>query len=361
MAISTSSLFSSKPAPLSTNTNPSTINTSNMACPDHSSSDLSSHDATADFSGEVNTNNNLPSQETLKRVENHPILDQDGRSIPFKNLYTGPNVARRVLVIFIRHFYCGNCQEYIRSLTSSITPSSLLSLPTPTFIAIVGCGSPSLIAMYQRETACPFPIYADPTKKLYMELGMLRTLNLGARPEYQRRDNISLMVAGFVQSMKMMKSGGTLKGGDMYQVGGEFMFEPVDDTSPISTPGSLGQDEEKRLSADNGAVKKGEEGMLELQPVEEKRVTWCHRMRNTRDHAEMPELREVLGLDGEGVMGKSKKRWTMAMGKRKGTGLSGRSVDAANGGQNEAFRNKIMELDEQSRASSSDKENSARR
>ncbi len=29
-------------------------------------------------------------------------------------------------------------------------------------------------------------------------------------------------------------------------------------------------------------------------------MSWCHRMKNTRDHAEIPELMEVLGLDGQG-------------------------------------------------------------
>ncbi|CZT41739.1 uncharacterized protein RSE6_01516 [Rhynchosporium secalis] len=378
MAISTSNLFSSKSAPLSnsksTSTNPSTTpsidtkNTASMTSLDQASeTTLSSHDAAAEFDGEVNTNDTLPTQETLKKVENHPILDQDGRSIPFKNLYTGPNVARRVLVIFVRHFYCGNCQEYIRTLTSSITPSSLLSLPTPTFIAIVGCGSPSLIPMWIDATSCPFPVYADPTKLLYSELGMFRTLNMGNRPEYQRKDFLSLMIGGFWQSMSMVTSGQALKGGDMYQVGGELMFEPVNDASPICTPGSVGE-EEKRLSAEagkeNGADgERGEEGMLELQPVEEKRVTWCHRMRNTRDHAEMPELREVLGLDGEGVMGNCKKRWSKAMETRKGTGLSRRNTGTADGDANEAFRRKIKELDEGSskRASSEDKENVAGR
>ncbi|CZT01364.1 uncharacterized protein RAG0_09036 [Rhynchosporium agropyri] len=378
MAISTSNLFSSKSAPLSnsksTSTNPSTTpsidakNTASMTSLDQASeTTLSSHDAAAEFDGEVNTNDTLPTQETLKKVENHPILDQDGRSIPFKNLYTGPNVARRVLVIFVRHFYCGNCQEYVRTLTSSITPSSLLSLPTPTFIAIVGCGSPSLIPMWIDATSCPFPVYADPTKLLYSELGMFRTLNMGNRPEYQRKDFLSLMIGGFWQSMSMVTSGQALKGGDMYQVGGEFMFEPVNDASPICTPGSVGE-EEKRLSAEagkeNGADgERGEEGMLELQPVEEKRVTWCHRMRNTRDHAEMPEVREVLGLDGEGVMGNCKKRWSKAMETRKGTGLSRRNTGTADGDANEAFRRKIKELDEGSskRASSEDKENVAGR
>jgi hypothetical protein len=64
-------------------------------------------DHTSEFTGEVDTNNTLPSAEMISKVENLPVLDKDGRSIPFKSLYTGPNVARRVLVIFVRHFFCG--------------------------------------------------------------------------------------------------------------------------------------------------------------------------------------------------------------------------------------------------------------
>lgn len=63
---------------------------------------------------------------------------------------------------------------------------------------------------------------------------------------------LSVMVASFVQSLK--SGWGATKGGDYRQVGGEFLFED------------------------------GE-------------VMWGHRMRNTRDHAEIPELRTVLGLD----------------------------------------------------------------
>ncbi|PBP25513.1 fmHP [Diplocarpon rosae] len=280
----------------------------------------------ANFAGDVNTDNKIPSQATLKSIENFSILDQEGRAISFKTLYTGPNVARRVLVIFIRHFYCGNCQEYIRSLTSSVSPSDLLSLPTPTFIAIVGCGSPSLISMYQAETNCAFPIYADPTKKLYSKLGMLRTLNMGTRPEYQRKQVVSMMVTSFMQSMRMLKKGQAMKGGDMYQVGGEFLFEPVDLSSPVGSP-ELEAANNKQLGATN---RTGGEGMLQDGYTEEKRVTWCHRMRHTRDHAEIPELREVLGLHDEGVAGKNKKRWSKALLERKGTGLSGRSSNAPN-------------------------------
>lgn len=167
--------------------------------------------------------------------------------------------------------------------------------------------------MWQSETSCPFPVYADPTKKLYTELGMLKTLNLGPRPEYQRKGLMTLITGAVVQNLKMIKSGMALKGGGYQQVGGEFMFEPVEASTPIVSP-----DEEsaKQLGV-GGPGDIGRGGYME-----EKRITWCHRMRTTRDHAEIPELREVLGLDGEGVPGKHQKRWTQAVRTRKGTGLS---------------------------------------
>ncbi len=142
---------------------------------------------------------------------------------------------------------------------------------------------------------------------------MLRTLDLGERPEYQRRQLVSLMMASVVQGLKHLKDGKAFQGGDYQQVGGEFMFEPVNISTPIGTP----QEEQKQLEGQRGV-----EGMLENGYVEEKKVTWCHRMRNTRDHAEIPELREVLGLDAEGISGNSTKRWKRAILHRKGTGVS---------------------------------------
>ncbi|PMD15518.1 hypothetical protein NA56DRAFT_634331 [Hyaloscypha hepaticicola] len=274
----------------------------------HSDEHLDNIDSTIEFEGDVNTNNDLPTQATLNKIENLPILDKDGKSLPFKNLYTGPGVTRRVLIIFVRHFFCGNCQEYIRTLTSSITPESLLRLPTPTFICIIGHGAPSLIPMYASSTGCPFPIYADPTKKLYNALGMLRTLNLGSRPEYQRRALGSLILNGFLQSIKQLPFGKTWKGGDYQQVGGEFMFEPA--SGIMDTPVHSPEDDFNRQLGDKGGV----------EYSEEKRVTWCHRMRNTRDHAEMEELREVLGLDAVEEKKKAKRRSKKV--ERKGTGIS---------------------------------------
>ncbi|RYP55335.1 hypothetical protein DL768_000090 [Monosporascus sp. mg162] len=268
-----------------------------------------------DFQGEVQTNNDLPSLETLRKIESYTVLDADGRSHPFKSLYAGRNVARRVLIIFIRHFFCGNCQEYLRTLSASITPEALLQLPVSTFIAVIGCGSPKLIDSYLKETGCPFPIYADPTRRLYNKLGMVRTLSLGSKPAYMNKSMASSVVSSVVQGLKHVKSGLVTKMGDQRQVGGEFLFEPASMSlePPISSPtddaGPVDEDDASNTSAS--------------EKVEEKRVTWCHRMRTTRDHAEIPELMEVLGLEGDGATPiKDDERWAKALRSRKGTGVS---------------------------------------
>ena len=115
------------------------------------------------------------------------------------------------------------------------------------------------------------------------------------------------MTASLIQSLKNIKGGKLFKGGDYYQVGGEFLFEPQNSNASTPIWPSESDDESKEDSTDE-------------EP--EKRITWCHRMRNTRDHAEIPELMEVLGLDGEGASGPHTGRWSKALGERKGTALS---------------------------------------
>lgn len=124
----------------------------------------------------------------------------------------------------------------------------------------MGCGDPGLIDFYANETKCPFPIYADPTRRLYDEFGMITSLAMGARPAYFRRSMTSLIGSSIVQSLKNFTNGLMTKGGEARQNGGEFLFEP-----------------------------RGEE----------KEVTWCHRMTNTRDHAGIAELVGVLDSEGK--------------------------------------------------------------
>ncbi|KAL8753505.1 MAG: hypothetical protein Q9184_005403 [Pyrenodesmia sp. 2 TL-2023] len=210
---------------------------------------------TGELNCEIDVDNKPPTKRDLDKVAQLSVLDENGKPHTFKSLYSSDTKeASRVLIIFIRHFFCGNCQEYLRSLSTSITPNAIQALPTPTKVIVIGCGQPDLIPMYIKETQCPYPIYADPSKKLYAQLGMIRTLSLGTKsPEYMQYSMPSAVIRAIYQSLKAGR--GAFRGGDYWQVGGEFLFED-------------GQ------------------------------VSWCHRMKNTRDHAEIPETRRQLGLDG---------------------------------------------------------------
>lgn len=81
-----------------------------------------------DFQGEVLTNNDLPSQETIRRIGDYIVLDRHGKTHTFKSLYTGRNVARRVLIIFVRHFFCG--VSFLEAFTS---PHPLFFSPGASF------------------------------------------------------------------------------------------------------------------------------------------------------------------------------------------------------------------------------------
>ncbi|CAN8106199.1 unnamed protein product [Discula destructiva] len=289
------------------------------------------------FEGGVLSNDDLPSQETIRRISDYIVLDRHGKSHTFKSLYSGRNVARRVLIIFVRHFFCGNCQEYLRTLSASINAESLLGLPISTFIAVVGCGDPGLIDMYAAASDCPYPIYADPTRKLYQELGMVQNLALGERPAYMKKSLLKSSLDSIVQGVKQIRTGLVLRGGDQRQIGGEFLFEPVDINSPAASPVQE-FDRKLRLGGPKAADSDAEGGkkhsrttstsdndndeIEEPHLVEEKKVTWCHRMRTTRDHVEMPELMEILGLNGQGEPIKDEKRWSKALELRKGIGSS---------------------------------------
>lgn len=67
---------------------------------------------TADFQGDVAVNDEVPSKEMIEKAADIPVVDIDGKEMPFKSLYTpsegsGDKGQRRTLIIFIRHFFCG--------------------------------------------------------------------------------------------------------------------------------------------------------------------------------------------------------------------------------------------------------------
>jgi hypothetical protein len=140
---------------------------------------------------------------------------------------------------------------YVRGLTEAFTPEVYFTMPVPTSIIVIGCGSSTLIPHYKAATNCPWPIYADPTRKLYKSFGMTWTLTPGPRPAYCGDMNIMEQAWGQVVQQYRIGPKKSLQGGQPFQIGGEFLFE-------------------------------------------DGRVVWCHRMRNFRDHSEVADVKRVL-------------------------------------------------------------------
>lgn len=245
------SSISETPTSVSSVTTASTAPTS-VAESEHSCQ-FDTEDWFARFRDEVDVSDDFPSEYSLEEAGNVPIFDATGNSRLFKTLYQGDQVIHeRQLVLFVRHFYCGACQAFLRAFNEKITPS-YYNIPVPTQIIVIGCGSPEMIKFYKETTGTPFPVFADPSRRLYKALGMSLTLNIGKRPEYMKGINELQWVAGQARDVKKNK-GLRLKGGNLLQIGGEFLFR------------------------DGG-------------------VEWCHRMKNYRNHTEMDVLRRILELD----------------------------------------------------------------
>jgi AhpC/TSA antioxidant enzyme len=136
--------------------------------------------------------------------------------------------------------------------------------------------------MYEKTTSCPFPIFADPSRKIYDLLGMTSTLKMGPKPEYIKSHTFMDMVKSAAQLVGQGRDG--MKGGDFKQVGGEFLF--VDGN-----------------------------------------VEFVHRMRNTRDHSEISELRTVLGMSPEDKEKKHVNVWKKAIAAKKEEAKGKKSID----------------------------------
>lgn len=62
---------------------------------------------TQDVKPDRPVNDHPPSASDLHKVEDYKILDRKGEAHTFRSIYNGPDSTKRVLVVFIRHFFCG--------------------------------------------------------------------------------------------------------------------------------------------------------------------------------------------------------------------------------------------------------------
>lgn len=92
----------------------------------------------------------LPSAEALKEAGECLIMDEYGKKKPFKAIYEGKGGQH--LIIFIRHFFCSSCEDYVRTLSEELPPAVLHSTTPATHLTIIGCGNFGPVAEYRVRT-----------------------------------------------------------------------------------------------------------------------------------------------------------------------------------------------------------------
>lgn len=91
-----------------------------------------------------------PATIDLVTASSLTITGENGEQILFGTLFRD----RKVIVIFIRHFWCPHCQDYARSISGSVTPGILKRKGVD--LIIIGNGAPGMIKAYKSASPVVF-------------------------------------------------------------------------------------------------------------------------------------------------------------------------------------------------------------
>ncbi|KZT62726.1 hypothetical protein CALCODRAFT_425929 [Calocera cornea HHB12733] len=195
----------------------------------------------------------LPTPADLAAAAALPVFTSSGSQLPFSALLSSTG---KTLVIFIRHFHCCVCQDYI-TLLAGVREEALTAAGLE--LVVIGCGDHTVIQEYRETTGYKGPVYADPSKSLYLCLGMTKR-TLAATPKGEERKDY--VRAGYLQYAirgalvrPLSHPLSFIKAGDIQQLGGEFLFQPG-----------------------------GE-------------CTWVSRMTHTADHTDVKDLMALAGVE----------------------------------------------------------------
>ncbi|SNX85718.1 uncharacterized protein MEPE_04427 [Melanopsichium pennsylvanicum] len=161
-----------------------------------------------------------PSMLQLFEASQCLVYNQQGQEVLFGDLFK----KRRTLVCFLRHWWCGFCQQFAMSIRN-IDPLPLKKANLD--FVIIGQGDWHVIKAYREVMKVPYPMYADPKRNVYRALGMTLRTN-DANPVCARPDYASMsMTKGILVAIKKGLFDMPIRNpGDMKLLGGDFILGP---------------------------------------------------------------------------------------------------------------------------------------
>ncbi|KAH9945046.1 uncharacterized protein BXZ73DRAFT_38178, partial [Epithele typhae] len=165
----------------------------------------------------------LPTREQVQQAAALTVIAQNGVRIQFGDLFKD----QKTIVIFIRHFWCANDQDYMYSIARTVNLNDLKGMNMNCII--IGNGSHGMIRAYRNIFRTPVQVYTDPSLRLYAALGMtLRTNDPGTdheKGDYVRHGAVSGL-AMIVKNAIRVRMPIWECGGNSAQLGGEIVLGP---------------------------------------------------------------------------------------------------------------------------------------
>jgi len=165
----------------------------------------------------------MPTLEQVRAAASLYVVAESGVRVRFGELWEG----EQTVVIFLRHFRASACQDYVRSIASDVNVDILRRAGLK--IVLLGIGSHTFITPYRNVTGTRLPIFTDPSCSLHRALGMtLKTTYPG--PDSERGHYVTYGTLGSIRrtltDVITRKLPVFERGGDITQLGGEFIFGP---------------------------------------------------------------------------------------------------------------------------------------
>ncbi|XP_033020485.1 peroxiredoxin-like 2C [Lacerta agilis] len=157
----------------------------------------------------------------LRDAARRLVVDAAGKALPFGSLYR----ERKAIVVFVRHFLCYACKEYVEDLGK--IPKTFLQ-DANVRLVVIGQSSHHHIKPFCTLTGYPHEMYVDPGREIYRILGMKRgeaSATSGQSPHVK-----SNLLSGSIKSMwRAMTSPAFDFQGDPAQQGGTLILGPGDE------------------------------------------------------------------------------------------------------------------------------------
>ncbi|XP_006129441.2 peroxiredoxin-like 2C isoform X1 [Pelodiscus sinensis] len=146
------------------------------------------------------------------------VVDGDGQKVPFGALFR----EHRAIVVFVRHFLCYTCKEYVEDLAK--IPKNLLQ-DAKVRLIVIGQSSYHHIKPFCSLTGYHHEIYVDPEREIYKIFGMKR--GEAATSSVKSPHVKSNLLSGSIRSMWRAMTGPAFDfQGDPAQQGGAMILGP---------------------------------------------------------------------------------------------------------------------------------------